>query len=636
MRRSALIERRYSSGGNQMSKLGAVVEAVEKHGRFVLEQVKRARSDGRFAHAVIERWNKIKAETPIAKAPTGLPLPRLALPEIDEPGEIARYLFSEGLPGEFPYLNGAYREMYLEPLREIETGSYGNKKSSNGDSNGAIAERVSRAKTPEPPTRPPLQEEPTRLFSGLMLAEDTNKRFHFLSAHQRSKRLSTAFDGPTLYGIDSDADGVFGKIGEGGVAVDTVEDMVRLYGGFELGAPNFSASMTISGPAPIIMAMYIAAAKRRFGPKVVPNLRGTIQADIFKEVQAQNETIFPTEASLRFLCDMIEWTTANMPRWYPVSISGYHIGEAGATPVQQAAYTLSNGFAYAEMLTARGVSVDQFAPRLSFFLDCGLDVEYIALARVSRKIWAIGMRDVFGANARGQMFKLHTQTSGRSLIAAEFKNNLTRTAAELMLAYMNGTNSCHSNSADEPFTTPSEEWIRLAAHGQAILLEESGIFKHTMNMLSGSPGMKAVERAVEKAILDEFREIESLGGVLAAVENRYQRSQIQNAAHRYEQQIYDGTRPIVGLNRYRNGADEMPEIELARTPRAKQKLQVERLKKFKKKNAKKSKSALDKLATVVERGENCFPALLEAVEVCSLGQITGRMQEIVGRFRPMV
>ena len=230
-----------------------------------------------------------------------------------------------------------------------------------------------------------------------MLAEDTNKRFHFLSAHQRSKRLSTAFDGPTLYGIDSDADGVFGKIGEGGVAVDTVEDMVRLYDGFEVGAPNFSASMTISGPAPIIMAMYIAAAKRRFGPKVVPNLRGTIQADIFKEVQAQNETIFPTEASLRFLCDMIEWTTEHMPRWYPVSISGYHIGEAGSTPVQQAAYTLSNGFAYAEMLAARGVPVDQFAPRLSFFLDCGLDVEYIALSRVSRKIWAIGMRDVFGA-----------------------------------------------------------------------------------------------------------------------------------------------------------------------------------------------------------------------------------------------
>ena len=614
-----------------MSKLGAVVEAVEKHGSFVLEQVKRARSDEKFAQAVTERWNKVKAEIPIAKAPTGLPLPRLALPEIDEPGEIARYLFGDGLPGEFPYLNGAYREMYLEPLREIETGSYGNRKSPNGDSHNG-AGRVSRAKIPERPARPPLQEEPTRLFSGLMLAEDTNKRFHFLSAHQRSKRLSTAFDGPTLYGIDSDADGVFGKIGEGGVAVDTVEDMVRLYDGFEVGSPNFSASMTISGPAPIIMAMYIAAAKRRFGPKVVPNLRGTIQADIFKEVQAQNETIFPTEASLRFLCDMIEWTTANMPRWYPVSISGYHIGEAGSTPVQQAAYTLSNGFAYAEMLAARGVPVDQFAPRLSFFLDCGLDVEYIALSRVSRKIWAIGMRDVFGAGARGQMFKLHTQTSGRSLIAAEFKNNLTRTAAELMLAYMNGTNSCHSNSADEPFTTPSEEWIRLAAHGQAILLEESGIFKHTMNMLSGSPGMKAVERAVEEAILEEFREIESLGGVLAAVENRYQRSQIQNAAHRYEQQIYNGVRPIVGLNRYRTRMKRCRRSSWPARRGARQQLQVDRLKKFKRRTPTKQNSALINSPRWLRRDENCFPALLEAAEVCSLGQISERLQEVVGRF----
>jgi methylmalonyl-CoA mutase len=607
-----------------MSKLGQVVEAVENYNKFVLNQVKRARSDEKFGRELVDRWNETKAKTPVTHTPTGLPLPRLALPEIDEPGEIARYLFDEGLPGEFPFLNGAYREMYLEPVREIEAGSYGRKTSANG----------AKGKANGNGARPP--EEPTRLFSGLMLAEDTNERFHYLTQHQRTHRLSTAFDGPTLYGIDSDADGVFGKIGEGGVAIDTVEDMVRLYDGFDLGSPNFSASMTISGPAPIIMAMYIAAAKRRFGPKVVQKLRGTIQADIFKEVQAQNETIFPIEASLRFLTDMVEFTTREMPRWYPISISGYHIGEAGSTPVQQAAYTLSNGFAYAEMFAARGISIDQFGPRLSFFLDCGLDAEYIALARVSRRIWAIGMRDAFGAGPRGQLFKLHTQTSGRSLIAAEFKNNLTRTAAELMLAYINATNSCHSNSADEPFTTPSEEWIRLAAHGQAILLEESGIFKHTMNMLSGSPGMKAVERAVERAILNEFREIERLGGVLAAVEDRYQRSQIQNAAHRYEEQIYEGTRPIIGLNKYRNGEERAPEIKLARTPRKKQQLQVDRLAKFKKKNAEKAKRALDNLAATVDRGKNCFPTLLEAVEVCSLGQITGRLQEVVGRFRPMV
>jgi methylmalonyl-CoA mutase cobalamin-binding domain/chain len=598
-----------------MSKLGQVIESVEKYDQFVLDQVKRARTDKEFGRDLSGRWNDIKAKIPVTRTPTGLPLPRLALPEIDEPGEIARYLFGEGLPGEFPYLNAAYREMYLEPVREIE---------SFEKDGGKVEKRI------------PQTEEPTRLFSGLMLAEDTNERFHYLTRHQRTHRLSTAFDGPTLYGIDSDADGVFGKVGEGGVAIDTVEDMMRLYDGFDLGSPNFSASMTISGPAPIIMAMYIAAAKRRFGPKVVPKLRGTIQADIFKEVQAQNETIFPIEPSLRFLTDMVEFTTREMPRWYPISISGYHIGEAGSTPVQQAAYTLSNGFAYVEMFAARGIPVDQFGPRLSFFLDCGLDAEYIALARVSRRIWAIGMRDVFGAGPKAQLYKLHTQTSGRSLIAAEFKNNLTRTAAELVLAYMNATNSCHSNSADEPFTTPSEEWIRLAAHGQAILLEESGIFKHTMNMLSGSPGMKAVERAVEAAILDEFREIERLGGVLAAVEERYQRSQIQNAAHRYEQQIYDGTRPIVGLNRYRDGEEEIPEVKLVRTPRKKQQLQVDRLAKFKKKHAEKAKRALDKLAGVVEGGDNCFPALLEAAEVCSLGQITGRLQEVVGRFRPMV
>lgn len=611
-----------------MSKLGHVVESVKNYNKFVLNQVRRARTDDKFGRDLLGQWNDIKAKIPITRAPTGLRLPRLALPEIDEPGEIARYLFGEGLPGEFPFLNGAYREMYLEPIREVES----------FEKNNGVEASVSPAnRSTKRPARPPLQEEPTRLFSGLMLAEDTNERFHYLTRHQRTHRLSTAFDGPTLYGIDSDADGVFGKIGEGGVAIDTVEDMVRLYDGFDLGSPNFSASMTISGPAPIIMAMYIAAAKRRFGPKVVAKLRGTIQADIFKEVQAQNETIFPIEPSLRFLTDMVEFTTGEMPRWYPISISGYHIGEAGSTPVQQAAYTLSNGFAYVEMFAARDIPVDQFGPRLSFFLDCGLDVEYIALARVSRRIWAIGMRDVFGAGPKAQLYKLHTQTSGRSLIAAEFKNNLTRTAAELMLAYMNATNSCHSNSADEPFTTPSEEWIRLAAHGQAILLEESGIFKHTMNMLTGSPGMKAVERSVEEAILDEFREIERLGGVLAAVEERFQRSQIQNAAHRYEQQIYDGTRPIIGLNKYRDGSDDdIPEVKLARTPRAKQQLQVDRLSKFKKRNAEKSKPVLDKLAAVVDRGENCFPALLEAVEVCSLGQITGRLQEVVGRFRPMV
>ena len=283
-----------------MSKLGAVVEAVEKHERFVLGRSEtRARVTRNLRDEVNERWEKIKADIPVLAAPTGLPLPRLALPEIDEPGEIARYLLGDGFAGRVPVfewrLSRDVSRAVSARSRRAVTAIRNRLTDRTGVSRTRAKATVSKTKSLPP-------EEPTRLFSGLMLAEDTNKRFHFLSAHQRSKRLSTAFDGPTLYGIDSDADGVFGKIGEGGVAVDTVEDMVRLYDGFELGAPNFSASMTISGPAPIIMAMYIAAAKRRFGPKVVPNLRGTIQADIFKEVQAQNETIFPTEASLRFLC----------------------------------------------------------------------------------------------------------------------------------------------------------------------------------------------------------------------------------------------------------------------------------------------------------------------------------------------
>src|SRR5438093_1824622 len=557
-----------------MSILVDVSNAVEAHNRFVEDQVARARGDPEFRDQILQRWKAVRAGIGTVATPTGLKLPRLALPQTDEPGEITRYLCGEGLPGEFPFVNAAYPEMYVEK---------------------------SEIRNPKSEI-----EEPTRLFAGHGLAEDTNKRFRYLTLQQKSIRLSTAFDGLTLYGLDSDAEGVFGKIGEGGVAIDTIEDMERLYAGFPLGDEHFSVSMTINGPAPIILAMYIAAAKRRLGRHIVPKLRGTIQADILKEVQAQNEIIFPIEASLRFLTDMVEWTTAHMPRWYPISISGYHIAEAGATPVQQAAYTLSNGFTYAELFRKRGLDVDRFGPRLSFFLDCGLDVEYLALARVCRKIWAIGMRDIFGAGERAQKLKLHTQTSGLSLITDEFKNNLTRTAVELMMAYMNATNSCHSNSADEPFTTPSEEYVRLAAHAQAILLEESGLFKLMMNALAGSPGMKILERALEAAILEEFRHIDQLGGVLAATELRYQRSQIQTAAHRYETQTNDGTRPIIGWNRFGDRSGSLPEVKVVRTPRSRQQLQIDRLQKFKRAHRDQASRALDRLSKVVESGGNVF------------------------------
>lgn len=465
--------------------MGNVASALEAYSEHVTNEVIRARTDPAFADELRQRWAIAQRAVGTTHSPSGTPLPRLALPRTAEPGAIVEYLLGQGLPGEFPFASAAYREMYLD-------------KSANG-------------------------EEPMRLFAGLGLAEDTNARFKYLARSQPSTRLSTAFDGPTLYGLDSDYEGVLGKVGEGGVAIDTVEDMERLFAGFDVVAPHASVSMTMNAPAPAILAMFIVAARRRFGPQCDSLLRGTIQADMLKEVQAQNEVIFPVDASLRFLGDMVEWCTVHLPRWYPISISGYHIAEAGATPVQQAAFTLSNGFTYVELFRARGLDVNAFGPRLSIFLDCGLDVEYLVLGRVCRRIWAIGMRDVFGADAKAQLLKLHMQTSGRSLIAAEYKNNLTRTAIELLVAYINYTNSCHSNSADEPFTTPTEEYARLASHAQSILLEESGLFEHTMNLLGGSPGLLALERNVERAILEIFHEIEGMGGVLAAMEQRYQR-----------------------------------------------------------------------------------------------------------------
>jgi methylmalonyl-CoA mutase len=581
-----------------MSQLGKIADSIDAYNAHVAAEVKRARLDAAFATSLRERWAKLRGSIETTHSPTGTPLPRLSLPDTDEPGAIAEYLLGQGFPGEFPYATAAYREMYLD--RETGTG-----------------------------------EEPMRLFAGLGLAEDTNARFKYLSRHQKSLRLSTAFDGPTLYGLDSDHPGVLGKVGEGGVAIDTVDDMARLFAGFDLTRKDASVSMTMNAPAPIILAMFIAAAKKRFGADCVGNLRGTIQADMLKEVQAQNEVIFPVDSSLRFLCDMIEWCVPNMPRWYPVSISGYHIAEAGATPVQQAAFTLSNGFTYAGLLQQRGADVNRFGPRLSFFLDCGLDVEYLVLGRVCRRIWAIGMRDVFGADAKAQILKLHTQTSGRSLIAAEFQNNLTRTAVELMLAYMNYTNSCHSNSADEPFTTPTERYALLASHGQSILLEESGLFKHTMNLFGGAPGLLALERQVEKSILEVFREMDTLGGVIAAMEQRYQRSKIQEAGHLIETQIYSGKRPIIGLNKYISD-EPLPSVPLARTSPTRQRLQVSRLQAFKRRHARRAPEALQRLENVARAKGNVFAELVHTVESCSLGQITACLTNAVGKFRPMV
>lgn len=570
-----------------------------------------------YCEELRERWRALLKRAGSTTTPTGIELPRLALADDASPAEMARFLLRDGPPGAFPFATAAYAEMYLD---------------GEGDAG----------------------EEPTRLFAGLGLAEDTNRRFHDLARLQSSRRLSTAFDGPTLYGLDSDTPGVMGKVGEGGVAIDTVEDVERLYAGFDLSDPTFSVSMTINGPAPVILAMYVAAARRaavaglrdRLGtpsPEAIravqkeaeAALRGTVQADILKEAQAQNEIIFPLEPSLRFLGDMVDWVTTHMPRWYPISISGYHIAEAGATPAEQAAFTLANGFTYVNSFLERGMPISRFGPRLSFFLDCGLDVEYLVLGRVCRRLWAIVIRDVFEAPERAQLFRLHTQTSGRSLISQTFQNNLTRTAVEILMANANYSNSCHSNSADEPFTTPSELYARLASNAQAIVLEESGLFRHSMNLLGGSMGMRILEQRVEAAILDIFAEIHGIGGVLSAVDARYFRSRIQESALRYERQVSAGQRHIIGQNRYVH-SEPPPKIPLSRTPVERQREQVERVRRFKQEHADTAPGALDRLERVVESGGNVFEELLETVEHCTLGQITERLQRVVGRFRPLL
>jgi methylmalonyl-CoA mutase len=594
-------------------------EVVESYNDFVVREVARARGDPKFAEEIRRRWEKLRSEIEETTTPTGIVVPDRALPPVDEVGEMARWLLAEGPEGEFPYVNGAYRDMYLH-------------------------------------TEGAALEEPTRMFAGLALAEDTNRRFHQLASLQKSVRLSTAFDGPTLYGLDSDHEGVFGKVGEGGVAIDTVEDMERLFEGFDFDDDRFSVSMTINAPAPVLLAQLTAVArrkalrkaqaargsplpeeaKRKVYAEAEAKLRGTVQADILKEMQAQNEVIFPAAESLRFLTDMVEYVVGAMPRFYPISISGYHIAEAGATPVQQAAFTLANGITYVDLFKRRGIPLAKFGNRLSFFLDCGLDLEYAVLARVCRKIWAVVMRDQFAAEPRARLFRLHTQTSGRSLVSAAYRNNIARTAVELLTAYANLTNSCHSNSADEPFTTPTEEYVRIASHSQSVLLEESGLFKHMMNLFTGGPAMIALQGRVEAGILAILREIDVLGGVPAAVEQRYFRSMIQESAHRYERQIHDNTRPIIGLNRYRDPNEKSPPVGFVRTAAESKRIQVDRLRAFKHAHEAPSKPLLEQLRRAATGHGNTFAVLLDAVEHCTEGQIIGTLHDAWGHYRPPV
>ncbi|MDE3204918.1 MAG: methylmalonyl-CoA mutase family protein [Acidobacteriota bacterium] len=536
---------------------------------------------------------------------SGTVVARVATPRFTDHGELLRWLRSENLPGRFPYTAGVF------PLKREG-------------------------------------EDPARMFAGEGDAARTNRRFHYLAEGQPATRLSTAFDSVTLYGFDPDRrPDIYGKVGNSGVSIATLEDMKVLYGGFDLCDPSTSVSMTINGPAPTILAMFFNAAiddqiarHPDEDPEVVrartlSQIRGTVQADILKEDQGQNTCIFSTEFSLRVMADMQEWFIANSVRnFYSVSISGYHIAEAGANPISQLAFTLANGFTYVESYLARGMDIDDFAPNFSFFFSNGMDPEYTVIGRVARRIWAIAMRDRYGANARSQRLKYHIQTSGRSLHAQEMSFNDIRTTLQALCAIYDNANSLHTNAYDEAVTTPTTESVRRALAIQLIINREWGL-AFNENPLQGSFIVEELTDLVEEAVLAEMERLSDRGGVLGAMETGYQRGRIQDESMLYEARKHDGSLPIIGVNTFRNPAgDDVPEqLELARSTEGEKESQLERLADFRRRHAQESTEALARLQQAALSGENVFAVLMDVVRFCSLGQISDALFEVGGRYR---
>jgi len=544
---------------------------------------------------------------------SGSRIPRVALPRYTEDAELLRFLRSENLPGRFPFTAGVF----------------------NFKREG---------------------EDPARMFAGEGDAFRTNRRFKILSADSDAKRLSTAFDSVTLYGRDPDTrPDVYGKVGTSGVSIATLEDLKVLYGGFDLCSPTTSVSMTINGPAPTILAYYLNTAidqrvrafeeahgrapdeaeREELAAYALANVRGTVQADILKEDQGQNTCIFSTEFSLRMMADIQEWFIAHKVRnFYSVSISGYHIAEAGANPISQLAFTLANGFTYVESYLARGMDIDDFAPNLSFFFSNGMDAEYSVIGRVARRIWAVAMRERYGANERSQKLKYHVQTSGRSLHAQEMDFNDIRTTLQALCALYDNANSLHTNAYDEAVTTPTEESVRRAMAIQMIINREWGLTMNE-NPLQGSFVIEELTDLVEEAVLAEFDRIAERGGVLGAMETGYQRGRIQDESMLYEQRKHDGSLPIVGVNTFvRPESDASPkEIELARATEAEKQSQLDRLADFHARHAADAPAALRRLQDVATGEGNVFDELMKAARVCSLGQLTDAFFEVGGQYR---
>ena len=544
---------------------------------------------------------------------SGNKIRKVALPAYECHGELLKWLLLDNVPGSFPYTAGTFAFK-----RE--------------------------------------NEDPTRMFAGEGDAFRTNRRFKLLSEGMPAKRLSTAFDSVTLYGNEPDLrPDIYGKVGNSGVSIATLDDMEVLYGGFDLTHPATSVSMTINGPAPTILAMFMNTAidqnldkfradngreptsdeAAKIRAWVLENVRGTVQADILKEDQGQNTCIFSTEFSLKVMGDIAEYFVHHKVRnFYSVSISGYHIAEAGANPISQLAFTLSNGFTFVEAYLARGMHIDDFAPNLSFFFSNGMDPEYTVMGRVARRIWATAMRDRYGANERSQKLKYHVQTSGRSLHAQEIQFNDIRTTLQALIAIYDNCNSLHTNAFDEAITTPTEDSVRRAMAIQLIINREWGLAKNE-NPNQGAFIIDELTELVEEAVLAEFEKIAERGGVLGAMETGYQRGKIQEESLHYEMLKHTGEYPIIGVNTFRNPhGDPVPTaLELARSTDEEKQSQLKRLQDFHARHAAEAPAMLKRLQAAVIDNGNVFEVLMDAVRCCSLGQITHALFAVGGQYR---
>ncbi len=469
-----------------------------------------------------------------------------------------------------------------------------------------------------------------RQFAGFGTAEETNERFRYLLDHGQTG-LSTAFDMPTLMGYDSDHARSLGEVGREGVAVDSLADMETLFGGIPLG--EVSTSMTINGPAAMLLAFYVCVAEQQGVSRA--ELRGTIQTDILKEYIAQKEWIFPPEPSMRLVTDMVEYCARELPRWHPISISGYHIREAGSNAVQELAFTLANGFAYVDAALERGLDVDEFAPRLSFFFNAHVDFfEEIAKYRAARRIWARELRDRYGAkNPRSWLMRFHTQTAGVSLTAQQPEVNIVRTALEALAAVLGGTQSLHTNSFDEALALPTENAVRLALRTQQVIAHETGVV-NTIDPLGGSYYLEDLTSRLEAEAYDYFERIGKLGGVIAAIKDNFFQREIADASFRYQAEVEAKQRVIVGVNRYQ--LEDEPELEILRIDPALEDKQVERVRGLRgRRESGEVEAALAKLKEAAAReDENLMPLLVEASRAyATLGEMCDALREVWGVWR---